>query len=540
MNKFRIPALALASSLILAACGGGGSPASLLDVAQPQSARATRTASCSYAHVWVTVTSVRVLGDSGWQDIALATPGRIDLLAASGGILQALGATSLQPGHYSQLRLVLAADGNAVQPAGGTETPLKVPSGSSSGLKLMGEITVATGTTGDLVLDGFDPCTAIVVTGNGSFNLRPEAQASMQPVVQAGPEVPGAAGTVLPVPGGGYALATNVGTTWTLQRFDASGNAVGAPTTIATPASQSLFIWFAALPGGGYAAVWIEPTFRMGVDQVQTQAWDASGTALGPVLAAADVVPGKLSHPAALPQIAALTGGGYVLAWGLPPTDDGIYAQRFTAAGAAAAPAVRVAESGTGSIGVTGLASGGYLVSWGRFGSASGGVQAFTATDVPVAATQSAGSNGDGGGPPIPVVRSLVGGGAVIAWQAVGQHLMMQQVAADGTPVTPAQIVDEQTASPVFDIIAIGALPDGGSVIAWTQTDGNAYARRYLADGTPAGPQTKINLVTTGAGLPVGVTVMAGGSFAIRWTAVGGDGVRRTYVRTFPAGALVG
>lgn len=537
--RLRAFAPALAIALILAACGGGGSSASQADL-QLQSVRATPQAACSYAHVFVTVTAVRVLSDSnGWQEIALAGPRRIDLLATGGGVLQALGLAPLQPGHFMQVRLILADSGNTVQPTGGTEAPLNVPSGSSSGFKLRGDITVAPGTAADVALSGFDPCTAIVVTGNGSFNLKPEA--TMQAVAVAGPEVPGAPGTVLPIPGGGFALATNSGGTWTLQRFDASGNTVGGPATIVTPpGTTTTFIFFAALTGGGYAAVWIQPTFRMGVVQVQTQAWDATGAALGPVLGVAETTPGRLSHPPALPQISPLAGGGYALVWGLTGTSDDVEAQRFTADGAPAAPAVVAAASGTGPLGVTGLAAGGYLVTWGQFGSPSGAVQAYSATDVPLAPTQLAGPNGDGGGPPIPVVRALTGGGAVIAWQATGQHLMVQQVAADGTPVTAAQIVDDQTAVPVFDIVAIGALPDGGSVIAWTQTDGNAFARRFLASGAPAGPQTKINLVTTGASGPVGVTVMADGSFAIRWTATGSGGVSGTFVRTFPANALTG
>jgi hypothetical protein len=538
----RVPALALASSLVassvvLVACGGGGSPAASLAGVQPQSARATPAASCSYAHVWITVTSIRVLGDGGWQDIALTSPARVDLLAASGGLLQSLGASPLQPGHYSEVRLVLAADGNAVQPTGGNETALKVPSGSSSGFKLMGDITVVPDTSGDVVLDGFDPCSSIVATGNGAYNLKPEAQASMQAVVQAGPEVPTTAGTLIPVPGGGYALVSTNAPTWTVQRFDASGNPA-ATANIAAPAN-STFVWFAALTGGGFAATWIEPTSNLGEQQVQTQAWDASGNPLNPVQAVATVVPGKLSHPAALPQIAPLTGGGYVIVWGLPPSDDGVYAQRFTAAGLAAAPAVRATDAGTGSLGVTGLAAGGYLVTWGRFGSSSGGVQAYSAADVPLAATQSAGSNGDGGGPPIPVVQALTGGGAVIAWQALHEHVMMQQVTPDGTPLAPAQIVDDQTASPVFAYIAVGALPDGGSVIAWAE-GGNMYARRYTASGSPAGPQTKINLVTTQPSFPVSIAVRADGSFEIRWSDVDANGVRQPYVRTFPAGALVG
>jgi hypothetical protein len=100
--------------------------------------------------------------------------------------------------------------------------------------------------------------------------------------------------------------------------------------------------------------------------------------------------------------------------------------------------------------------------------------------------------------------------------------------------------VDDQTANPIFAVIGVGALADGGSLIAWSQVDGNVYARRYLPSGAPAGPQTKINLVTTSANRPVGVAVRDDGSFGIHWTGVGSDGVRRTYVRTFASGSLAG
>lgn len=529
--------IALAASLVLVACGGGstGSPSPDL-----QSARAVRPASCTYAHVWVTVTAIRVLRDDAgveqWQDIALASPQRIDLLAAGSGLLQALGAAPLHTGHYTQVRLMLASDGNTVQPTGGAESALSVPSGTSSGLKLTGDITVAAGSTADVGLDGFDPCAAIVVTGSGAYALKPQAVVTMT-AVQAGPEVPGPAGLVVPSPSGGWALVSQAGAfqPFTLQRFDASGNPAGTISGINT--GDNFITSFAALAGGGYAAVWLN-YYSLDADQVMTQAWDAAGHALSSPTAVALVHPGDLPHPAAVPKIAPLIGGGYVLVWGLPPGESGIYAQRFAASGVPAAPAVRATDSGTGSLGVAGLASGGYLVSWGRFDSPSGGVRAYSADDEPVGPVRSAGSNGDGGGPPIPVLQGLQGGGAVIAWQALREHVLVQQVAADGAPVTDAQVVDDQTPSPLFASIAIGALPDGGSVIAWID-NGDVYARRYLASGAPAGPQTKINVVTTSASGPMwGVAVRADGSFEVHWNGTGADGVRRWYVRTFPANAL--
>jgi hypothetical protein len=427
-----------------------------------------------------------------------------------------------------------------VQTADGAQAALDVPSGATTGLKLNGDITVSSGSAADVALASFDPCAAIVLTGNGTYALQPQSQITIQAIPVAGPEVAGTPGAVIAVPGGGYATVDNGSGdyTRTAQRFDGAGQPVGAPVSLTI--GDRYFGSFAALKGGGWAAVWFEPTTTSGMQQVYTRAWDAQGQPLG-ATAVALSDPGRLDGPAEIPNIAALAGGGYVVIWGLPPTDDGVWAQRFTASGTPAADAVQVVSTSNGSIAVAGLAAGGYVVTWGRLGmSDTGGVQAFSATDERLAPIQSAGSNTAGGGPPRPVDAGLAGGGAVTAWQAVYEHVHMQQLAADGTPVGDAQIVDDQTTRPIFASIAIGALADGGSVIAWTQVDGNVYARRYLPSGAPAGAQTKINLVTTGANTPVGVAVRDDGSFEIHWTAAGSDGTRRTYVRTFASGSLAG
>jgi hypothetical protein len=284
--------------------------------------------------------------------------------------------------------------------------------------------------------------------------------------------------------------------------------------------------------------VWLNSTTTNGVNQVMTQAWDAAGNALSAATPVALVHPGG-NGPPVLPKIAALTGGGYVITWGQPPGDTSVFAQRYTSAGVAAAAPVLVTATGRGSLGLTALASGGYLVAWGQSGAATGDVQAYSAADVPVGPVQAAGSNGDGGGPPIPVLRGLTGGGAVIVWQAALQHLMMQAVDATGAPLTAPQVVDDLVASPIYSSIAIGAMPDGSFVVAWTE-GGNAYARRYSASGTALGPQVKINMVTTGVGGPTGIAVLADGSFQVHWSVTAGDGTRTWYVRTFPAGASLG
>jgi hypothetical protein len=116
---------------------------------------------------------------------------------------------------------------------------------------------------------------------------------------------------------------------------------------------------------------------------------------------------------------------------------------------------------------------------------------------------------------------------------------MVQQLAPDGTPLS-AQVMNNATVSPTFTVSAVGALPDGGYVVAWVEvSDGTLYARRYAADGTPRGPQTRINLVTTSPSTPIAILPQPGGGFVIEWSGVGTDGVRRNYARVFSADGLV-
>jgi hypothetical protein len=178
-------AATVGAAAILAACGGGGGSASgdgSLRLAL------TDAPACGYDNVFVTIEKVRVHqsagaadADGGWSELTLSPARRVDLLALTNGVLEELGTLPLAPGHYSQIRLVLASNSgtgtssvaNAVVPTGGTITDLKTPSAQQSGLKLQAHFDVAAGQMADLVID-FDACKSVVKAGNsGQYNLKP-------------------------------------------------------------------------------------------------------------------------------------------------------------------------------------------------------------------------------------------------------------------------------------------------------------------------------------------------------------------------------
>ncbi|WP_430869489.1 DUF4382 domain-containing protein [Cupriavidus basilensis] len=181
--------LLMGGALSLVACGGGdeffgfsSGGSGTLNVSM------TDAPSCGFDHVFVTVSGVRVHTDpnadvngSGWVDVTVSPPLRIDLLSLTNGALATLGQTSLAAGTYQQIRLVLALNGagalaNSVVPTGGTEQALDTPSAAQAGIKIIRSFTVARGTLTGLVLD-FDACRSIVALGNGSFSLNPVVSA---------------------------------------------------------------------------------------------------------------------------------------------------------------------------------------------------------------------------------------------------------------------------------------------------------------------------------------------------------------------------
>jgi hypothetical protein len=552
----------MALMAVLAACGGGGGSAPLADAE-------SRKPSCiGYDHVYLTVQRVRVLqqvdGVEQWAEVALAAPRRIDLMN-SGGLLQALGAAPLAAGHYTELRLIVAAsdDGslaNAAQPIGGNESALNVPSGAQDGLKLMGDFVVPTGQTGDVVLSGFDACQAVTQAGNsGKFNLKPELSAGVQ-LAGAAAETRIASGSVTAVIGGGYVISrveesSNV---HALQRYGADGQPVGPEATITMPLGMfgsAPRTRIAPLVGGGYGVVWLSlveprPFPDVSIYELFTQGFTATGAPIGSPVLIGQVQPdswGERSPPRPLPQVAGLAGGGYAVVWAGSTARTGIHVQRFNADGTPAGAAQNVSPVGGSHLGITGLSTGGYLVTWGLHEGFEGGVRAYSSTDVPLGPAHSAGARWgyqpENTGPG--VAAPLAGGGAILAWQYWVRAAYIQQLAPDGTPLTSPRVADG--AHPGFawhTAPAAAGLPDGGYVVVWIENEtllnARVHALRYAADGTLVGPVTRINLVTTLPQKQTAVVPMAGGGFMITWSGVGADGTRGNYARVFPANGLLG
>lgn len=182
LHLFQLTGAALAAATLLAACGGGGSSPDT----GTMRLSLTDAPACGYDSVFVTVERVRVHqsataenSDSGWSEVVLAAPQRVDLLTLNNGTLLPLGQTELPAGSYTQMRLVLAANtvanplANSITPTGGVETALTTPSAQQSGLKTNVNLTVPAGQVADFAID-FDACKSFVKAGNsGNYHIKP-------------------------------------------------------------------------------------------------------------------------------------------------------------------------------------------------------------------------------------------------------------------------------------------------------------------------------------------------------------------------------
>jgi len=188
---FVVAALFLLAGLTvfqLPGCSGGGSGSANTGTLQVS---LTDAQSDAFENVFISIKEIRVVpagrenaadDDPGLPVIAtFATPHRVDVLTLRFQ-QDILGSVTLPAGNYTQVRLILEANPSApgldpvnyvtlkTDPA--TMIPLKTPSGQQSGLKVLGKFTVEPGIINAILID-FDPNTAIVIRGNGDYNLKP-------------------------------------------------------------------------------------------------------------------------------------------------------------------------------------------------------------------------------------------------------------------------------------------------------------------------------------------------------------------------------
>jgi len=168
------------------ACGVGGDTGRL-------SMSLTDKPTDDYQAVYVTIKDVAIhaAGDpeGAWTTV-LDLNKTYNLMALANGVREQLGIVSLDPGNYTQLRLIIGteSDGgtnilddvhpfaNYVINLDGATHEMKIPSGIQTGIKLVQGFEINENATTELTFD-FDASRSVVVAGNsGKYLLKPTIQ----------------------------------------------------------------------------------------------------------------------------------------------------------------------------------------------------------------------------------------------------------------------------------------------------------------------------------------------------------------------------
>ena len=235
------------------------------------------------------------------------------------------------------------------------------------------------------------------------------------------------------------------------------------------------------------------------------------------------------------PVTAALSSGGYVVAW----TDEsGIFLQRFDLAGAATGGQTRIdigSEVNAQEPAITGLPGGGYVVTWKSFRpeSTSHGstvhVQAFGPDGATVGAQALVSVGGTVADESQQSVVPLGQSGYLVAWtpyyaiDSVFPAILGQRFDADGAKVgAPTQLV-----APALGawVVASAGLTSGGYVLAWIDGRAGVYTQSFGPAGDMTGGAKFVSFSSDGSVMTDGVAIagLADGGYVVTWDAYRGS-----------------
>ncbi len=292
---------------------------------------------------------------------------------------------------------------------------------------------------------------------------------------------------------------------------------------------------------GGFVVVWETPSDGA-ADGIAGRRFDAAGA---PAAGEFDVNTTTIGSQDDA-HVAMGADGRFVVVWEAPDgTADGIFGQRYDAAGSRLGAEFRVNTNNGGteySPFAAVLPGGGFVVTWSVFGSpdpAPDGSEGAVMARIFDAAGSPAGGEF--------VVNSYTpgyqnfgyvaagGSGFVIAWesqQVAGSayDVFAQRFDAAGNRLggefqVNSVTTDSQSSYP------LAMAPDGRFVILWLGPDGNGsgiFGQRFDAAGVPLGAELQVNSYTTGAQAQATPASDAQFNFVVTWYSVGQDGDGRS------------
>ena len=344
-----------------------------------------------------------------------------------------------------------------------------------------------------------------------------------------------------------FLLGDDDGTSIKAQMFGADGRKVGGEFLVNTQtASFQGQPKITTLASGGFVIAWADISGTLGdssKDSVKAQVFGADGARVGSEF----LVNTQTANEQNAPSITGLADGRFVVTWQdysgtLGDSDQrSIKAQLFTAGGAKLGREFLVntqTERDQDTPDITGLANGGFVVTWESYNTAAGvgsytdiRAQVFDAHGAKVGSEFFVNTQIDSY-QEASDVTALDTGRFVVTWEdfspapgdGSGRSIKAQVFEADGTKVGPERLVNTQKAGIQF-VPAVASLPNGGFVITWSDTSEtlgdsdktSIKAQVFDADGFKVGSEFLVNTATRFVQVNPAVAGLAGGGFVISW-----------------------
>lgn len=281
----------------------------------------------------------------------------------------------------------------------------------------------------------------------------------------------------------------------------------------------------AGLVDGGFVVVWVswlQDGDRFGV---YGQRYNSRGARVGSEFQVNTFTPDEQEAP----SIAALGDGGFVVAWTSASQDGksaGVYAQRFSPAGARAGGEFRVSPDISGAPSVAAFGGGGFVVTW-EVDAVQG--QRFSASGARLGSVFQI--NTYTGSAQAPRVAGLSGGGFVVTWESDGQDgsgwgIYAQRYTTVGARVGKEFRVNIYTVDQQLQPSVVG-LSDGGFVITWDSSDRagtGIFVQRFSATGARVGKNFRVNTYRRDTQRNPAVAALSNGGFVVTWDSDGQDG----------------
>lgn len=331
------------------------------------------------------------------------------------------------------------------------------------------------------------------------------------------------------------------------QRFDSTGAPLGTETTVNTTTTgiQSLPLQSDAvttLTNDDFVVVWNSD--HGGTHDVYMQRFSKGGDPKG----GETIINTTTALAQADADVTGLVNGNYVVSWSSwNGTGYDTYARIYDNTGTAVTAEYQVntvaAANTSGSYpDVAALSGGGYVVSWSSNDNANGVVYAKIYDDSGTALGNEFQVNTTTANLHYwASVTGLADGGFVTVWATNATadfEILGQRYDASGTVVGGEFTVNTTTTASDQIEPEVTSLLDGGFVVTYTSFGVDVggtwgiYAERFGSDGTPLGTETLINTgITSGDQINSDVTSLPDGSFVVTWQSSDGDGAADTGVR---------